>query len=434
MKFYPTEKQSQFCDVLARSDDVHFLLQGAQGSGKTSIGVRGWASWLATECPPGHRHICTYADDRQGKVELGGMLTDWSKETGLRVRLLANRWFIESMHGSDQVVLPMPYGRALADPKFLNWNLASCFVDEAVNMPAGSRKHLISRLRAIDNPKAIWCYNPIDKNEFKQEVHDPIEAEAMGGHIWVFTASDNPSLPVGYRQMQEWNYPSQAERTRMIEGMWAAMEGLVYPERFTAWSEISPHGRVRPKPEGAPDWFAAGVDPDDGAGTTAAVLLAKYKTGVWVVGEWGNRQAERKMDAIERAQKVHTVFTKNRSVRLWVVDVAGGDMIPELARLAYGSVTTSGRPPLPVVQSINHVRRFFNNEWLWIDPACTELINEGSKYHYAEGAPDRYGDNKPVKENDHYVDALRYVLSQTTPLETVREPVRMVPAPARRIR
>ena len=218
MRFVPTDKQAEFCRVLAQSPEIHYLLQGAQGSGKTSVGIRGWASWLAAECPPAHRHICTYADDRQGKVELGGMLNDWARETGIRVRLQSNRWYIESFHGHDQVILPMPYGRALADPKFLNWNLASIFIDEAVNMPAGSRKHIISRLRAIPNPKAIWCYNPIDKNTFKGEVYDPIETGAMGGHVWVFTDTDNPSLPEGYRAMQEWNYPSLAERTRMIEG------------------------------------------------------------------------------------------------------------------------------------------------------------------------------------------------------------------------
>ena len=213
------------------------------------------------------------------------------------------------------------------------------------------------------------------------------------------------------------------------------MEGLVYPERFTKWSELNTSGRIRPKPDGPPEWYAAGVDPDDGAGTTAGVLLAKYKQGIWAIEEWCNRQTDRKMDAIERSAAMYTQFAKNRSIQLWVVDVAGGDMIPELARLAHGSVLTSGRPPLPIVPSINHVRRFFNNEWLWVDPACTELIEEGTKYHYSEGGPDRYGDNKPVKENDHFMDALRYVLSQTAPLSTPEQkPTRMRPAPARRIR
>ena len=95
---------------------------------------------------------------------------------------------------------------------------------------------------------------------------------------------------------------------------------------------------------------------------------------------------------------------------------------------------TSGRPPLPVVPSINHVRRFFNNEWLWIDPGCVDLIEEGTKYHYEEGGHDKYGDIKPVKENDHGLDALRYILSQTPPLSIPKPEARIMPSPARRYR
>ena len=41
-------------------------------------------------------------------------------------------------------------------------------------MPEGSRRNLISRLRAGDMLRAVWCYNPIDLNNFKRGVHDPV--------------------------------------------------------------------------------------------------------------------------------------------------------------------------------------------------------------------------------------------------------------------
>ena len=363
------------------------------------------------------------------------MLYEWSRETGLRVKLTASRWYIESLSGEDQVVVPMPYGKAIADPKFLSWNLASIFVDEANNMPAGSRKNLISRLRAIENPKAIWCYNPIDKNNFKKELYDPIVSGAMEGNVWVFKPSDNPSLPHGYIEMQEWNYPSRADRVRMLEGEWSAMEGLVYPDRFTSHSERTPKGRVRALPEGTPEWYAVGVDPDDGSGTTAALLLARFKQGIWIVDEWYNRQSERAMDTPSRAAAIYNSMTQRgrRSITSWVIDVNGGDMIPEIAHLASGNVRTSGRPPLPVVSSINHVKRFFNNEWLWISPSCTNLIEEGSKYHYPEDADTRYGEIKPVKKDDHGLDAARYVIAGIAPLQAARAADTMdAPIPARR--
>ena len=438
MGFNPSDKQAAFCNYLGSSErGLHVLGQGAQGGGKSSCVIRGWATWLSVDCPPGQKHICTYADERQGKWELGEMLREWSEETGLKVDLKAQVWLTESLQGEWQKVLPMPYGKALADPKFLNWNLASIFVDEAVNMPQGTRKNLISRLRAIENPLAVWCYNPVDNNNFKKEVHDPVERGDMTGRIFVFKLTDNPALPPGYREMQEFNYPSGADRTRMIEGEWAANPSQVYADRFTEWTEINTKGRIRPKPEGDPLWWAAGVDPDDGSGTTAAILFGRwpYVTpeqpgGVWACEEWGNVQADNKMDGIEKSLEIVKQFTTDRSVASWVIDAAGGDMIPEIAKMAQGTVLTSGRPPLSVVDSIKHVQRFFNNGWLWIDPKCTETIAEGSDYRNPEDG-NKYGDVKPVKANDHYMDALRYLLSKTAPLsQPVQTP--MVPAPAYR--
>ena len=160
------------------------------------------------------------------------MLQEWSTETGLRADLGAREWKIESLHGPPQRILPMPYGKALADPKFLNWNLASIFIDEAPQMPEGSRRHLVSRLRSGNMLRAVWCYNPVDRNSFKKGIHDPVSRGDIAGKVFRFKLSDNPGLPQGYRAMQEANYPAGADRIRYIEGEWAAQEGLVYDQRF----------------------------------------------------------------------------------------------------------------------------------------------------------------------------------------------------------
>ena len=341
------------------------------------------------------------------------------------------------MRGEWQKIFPMPYGKSLADAKFLNWNLASIFVDEAVNLPAGSRKNLISRLRAVHKTLAVWCYNPIDNNNFKKEVHDPVMRGEISGEVFVFKLSDNPSLSPEYRIMQEFNYPSGAERTRMIDGEWAANEGLVYPNRFTVWTDINTKGRIRPKPDGDPMWYAAGIDPDDGSGTTAATLFGRWLPtnsspgGVWAIEEWRNVQSDTKMDGIEKAAGIVEQFTEGRSISSWVIDVAGGDIIPELAKMVQGTVLTSGRPPLKVVDSIKHVQRFFNNEWLWIDPACAYTIEEGLEYRYPDDG-NKYGEVKPIKAKDHFMDDMRYLLSKTSPLASAPS-APMAPSPARRV-
>lgn len=419
-KFVPSAKQAKLCrDVLAPGRPLHFMVQGAQGSGKTSLAIRAWAADLATVCPPGQRHIVTYADERQGKHELGKMLREFSLETGIRTTLQAKVWYIESLLGERQTVLPISYGKGYDEAKFLNWNLASIFVDEAVNMPHHSRQNLISRLRAVPNPLAIWCYNPKDKNKFKASLYDPIADGLLAGNLYEFALVDNPGLPEGYVEMQMANYPDEADRIAMVLGKWAAREGPVYRKRFTDWSEHNPEGRVREAPVGIPPlWYIVGVDPCDvpgGGGTTAATLLACYPEtldnpmGVWQVGEYYWKQSEGYMDGLQSARAIVDDFERY-SPKLWVVDQAGGDMAPDIAKMVGGEVKSSGRPALPVVESINHVKRFFNNGWLWLDPRCENTIAEGQAYHYPEDAEDKYGDLKPVKDYDHALDAMRYAL------------------------
>ena len=423
--FVPSDKQATFCRSLACSDALHWLLQGAQGSGKTSIGVRGWASWLAADCPPGQRHICTYADDRQGRVEIAQMLAEWSQETGLRIVLGAKEWRVESLHGAEQRILPMPYGKATADPKFLNWNLASIFVDEAVNMSAGSRKNLISRLRAIPHPKAVWCYNPIDDNGFKREVHDPVSEDKVPGRVFVFKLSDNPGLSDGYRAMQEANYPDPTDRMRLIEGEWCAASGQVYPGRFNIGDSRS---RIAAAPNTDPVYYFAGVDPDDGSGVTHGLLLGMWPHGVHVVDEWRNDQTRNPMDAAERAYAVVAALTGQgrRSVRFWVVDANGREFIPELVEAAAGKVTTSDIR-IGVNAGVKHLQRFFNHDWLRVDPRCVELIREGESYRWPDNVETVYGDSKPDKASGggaHGLDGLRYALEKIPPLERApRRPV-----------
>ena len=429
LAFCPSDKQVAYCRYISDCDphgdgNAYFvLLQGAQGSGKTSIGVRGWASWLAADCPPAQRHICTYALDAQGRVEIAGMLQEWSTETGLRADLGAREWKIESLHGPPQRILPMPYGKALADPKFLNWNLASIFIDEAPQMPEGSRRHLVSRLRSGNMLRAVWCYNPVDRNSFKKGIHDPVSRGDIAGKVFRFKLSDNPGLPQGYRAMQEANYPAGADRIRYIEGEWAAQEGLVYDQRFELY-DLNPQGRVRPRPSGDPLWYAAGVDPDDGSGVTAGVLGARYREGMWLVDEYRNDRRTNRLTTPEIANELVRKFTRGRSVRMWVIDQAGRDMIPLLSERVAGKVvlSTQGGSPLRVGPSIKKVQRFFDSGWLWIDPKLEHLRDEGSRYHYPDNADSRYGEVKPVKHDDHHPDALRYLVSRVTPFQAAPAP------------
>ena len=64
---------------------------------------------------------------------------------------------------------------------------------------------------------------------------------------------------------------------------------------------------------------------------------------------------------------------------------------------------------------INRIRQLLKTNRLKIHIGCTNLISEFESYAYADSKPDRNENENPVKDHDHALDALRYVLVSNEP-------------------
>lgn len=77
-----------------------------------------------------------------------------------------------------------------------------------------------------------------------------------------------------------------------------------------------------------------------------------------------------------------------------------------------------------IVSGVDRVRELFKQNRVHIHPDCKNLIHELETYRYPDKKPDKNEEEKPVKENDHALDALRYALYMTTPVsETIKDPI-----------
>jgi len=65
---------------------------------------------------------------------------------------------------------------------------------------------------------------------------------------------------------------------------------------------------------------------------------------------------------------------------------------------------------------IDTVRELFKQNRIHIHPSCVNLISELETYHYPEKKADSNEKETPVKENDHAMDEMRYVLHNQTPI------------------
>lgn len=69
-----------------------------------------------------------------------------------------------------------------------------------------------------------------------------------------------------------------------------------------------------------------------------------------------------------------------------------------------------------IVAGVDRVRELFKQNRIHISSDCKNLIHELETYRYPEKKPDQNEQEKPVKENDHALDALRYALYMIDPI------------------
>jgi PBSX family phage terminase large subunit len=75
-----------------------------------------------------------------------------------------------------------------------------------------------------------------------------------------------------------------------------------------------------------------------------------------------------------------------------------------------------------IVAGIDHVRELFKQGRIHIHPDCKNLIYELETYRYPDKKPDQNEPEKPIKQNDHLLDCLRYALFTHQIKETPQDP------------
>lgn len=76
-----------------------------------------------------------------------------------------------------------------------------------------------------------------------------------------------------------------------------------------------------------------------------------------------------------------------------------------------------------IVAGVDHVRELFKQGRIHIHPDCKNLIMELETYRYPDKKPEKNEEEKPIKENDHALDALRYALYTNKPIIEEVDPI-----------
>lgn len=401
--------------ILARDPDV--MIVGAAGTGKTVAAV--WKIHFVAMKYPGSRILmarktlealksgamATYRNDlvpsNYGVVEYGG-----SKFNPAEFR-----------YPNGSVIIPVGMDKA---DKVLSTEFDVIYVNEATEIREADWETLRGRLR-----HGVVPYQMIFGDLNPSGVRHWANLRMMRGltRRIISTHKDNPAY--WDEKRQEWTKIGQhyikvilegltgARRQRLLEGEWATAEGVVY-ESFDP--------RVHVRAVDTTGWRAAmGVDVGTKNPTCIlSVFQSPIDNHIHVGREFyqSGMSSRRIIDAVQaEAIRINPDFIAvDPSAVAYILDLAAlhlpaypadNDIIVGITRVKSAIEQVSEEPN----DWDEEIDGLWKSEPLFsVDPDCTNLIEEFGMYAYSQNA--RIETDKPVKEHDHSMDALRYVTSR----------------------
>lgn len=383
------------------------IWHGSIRSGKTFASISAFALWL-------HHHA-----PKDGEIAIIGRTTD-----SVRRNILAplRRLHRATCTYSDHKTTAQVMGRQVhlfgvndktAEEKIRGLTLAGAYVDEVTTIDEAFFVQTLGRL-SVPGHRLFGTTNPDNPRHWlKTNYLD--KAGELGWATWHFTMADNPSLQPEYIAAKHREFTGMWH-DRFILGLWCSAEGAVYDmwdetKHVVAWHEL-PLMRAL---------LAVGVD----YGTTnasAGILLGLGKDHrLYAVDEWADitRQGEANSTDWEQAASLeawlgapHLPQDTPMRPRHVIIDPSAASFKAQLLADRVKGLTAANNA---VADGIRNVASLLATGDLIISDRCTNLIREIPSYVWDTKASKR-GEDRPVKKDDHFCDALRYAVHTTEPL------------------
>lgn len=285
-----------------------------------------------------------------------------------------------------------------AELKIRGATFAGALVDEITAIPESFFKMLLSRL-SIEGAKLIGTTNP--DNPFHWLKKEFIDREKeLDLKVFRFNLDDNPSLSEKYKNDLKKEY-SGVWYQRFILGEWCLAEGLIY-------SMFDRSRHLFDKPHTFAEYYIAGVDVGS-FNPSACVLVgynSKIRPNIWIEREYffdSQSKGYQKTDG-EIVQDLVQAF-EGYPIKMFYGDPAASSFEVEMKRRRLPVCHADN----DVIPGIRFVSSLFAQGDLAVCKPCAKTVEELFSYSWdPRGALD--GKERPLKKNDHLMDAMRYAL------------------------
>lgn len=278
--------------------------------------------------------------------------------------------------------------------------LAGVLLDEVALMPRSFVEQALARC-SVSGAKLWFNCNPENPlHWFRQEwILKAHEKNALHIH---FLMSDNPSLDEATLTRYK-NMYTGVFYERYILGRWIANEGVIY-DMFDSTDNIY---RVGEQPVDM-IWRSTRTISVDYGTANPTRYLDIYDDGEIIRIEkeynWDSRKELRQKTDKEYADDL--IEFMGREACVIIVDPSAASFIAELRSRGLYVIPAEN----DVLEGIRKTATLMHLRKIKINERCERLIDEIGTYTWDKKAA-LHGEEKPVKENDHSVDALRYYVN-----------------------
>ncbi len=365
------------------------LLEGSVRSGKTWISLVLWAFWVATMPKDGNylmvaktltslRRNCL--DLLQDLVGTASFTYSLSKKEG---RLFGRLIYLEGVND------------ARAESKIRGMTLQGAYCDELTLFTEDFFSMLLSRL-SMSGAKLITTTNPDSPYHWLMDkyINRKDELDIL---ILKFLIDDNPYLDPVYVENLKREYTG-VFYDRFISGLWVVAEGLIYPEaaegkytvpfcperRYTQYCVSADYGTLNPCSMGL--WGLSG--------NVWYRIKEYYHSG---------RDTRRQLTDEEYYDKLVELID-GLPVREVIIDPSAASFIATIRKHGRYHVRKADNA---VIDGIRNTAKALQNGSVRICDNCKNTISEFGAYRWDEKSEE----DKPIKENDHAMDDIRYFVN-----------------------
>lgn len=276
--------------------------------------------------------------------------------------------------------------------------LAGVMLDEVALMPRSFVEQALARC-SVEGAKFWFNCNPeTPEHWFRKEwILKPEEKKALYIH---FTMDDNPSLSEETKARYKTMY-SGVFYQRYILGLWVMAEGVVY-DMFDRELNV-----YHEPPVDMVDRSIRSIACDYGT-TNPCVFLDIYDDGEILRFDreyrWDSREEHRQKTDEEYANDFME-FMGSQWCAVYV-DPSAASFIAALRQRGVYVIEADNN----VLDGIRKTGNLIQRRKIQIRDTCTGLIDELGTYRWDDKAALR-GEEKPIKQSDHAVDAMRYYVN-----------------------